>query len=46
MEIIGELHTDWIVHLDADEVMHSYREGETLNEALTAWMRNPRQGGQ
>ena len=35
MEIIGELHTDWIVHLDADEVMHSYREGETLNEALS-----------
>jgi glycosyltransferase involved in cell wall biosynthesis len=35
MEIIGKLHTDWIVHLDADEVMHSYREGETLNEALS-----------
>jgi glycosyltransferase involved in cell wall biosynthesis len=35
MEIISELHTDWVVHLDADEVMHSYREGETLNEALS-----------
>ena len=35
MEIIGELNADWVVHLDADEVMHSYREGETLNEALS-----------
>jgi glycosyltransferase involved in cell wall biosynthesis len=35
MEIVSELHTDWVVHLDADEVMHSYREGETLNEALS-----------
>jgi glycosyltransferase involved in cell wall biosynthesis len=35
MEIIGELNTDWVVHLDADEVMHSYREEVTLNEALS-----------
>jgi len=35
MEIIRKLHTDWVVHLDADEVMHSYRKGETLNEALS-----------
>ena len=34
MEIIESLNTDWVVHLDADEVMHSYREEETLNEAL------------
>jgi glycosyltransferase involved in cell wall biosynthesis len=34
MEVLGALHTDWVIHLDADEVMHSYREGETLNEAL------------
>jgi glycosyltransferase involved in cell wall biosynthesis len=34
MEIIGTLKTDWVVHLDADEVMHSYREGEKLAEAL------------
>jgi glycosyltransferase involved in cell wall biosynthesis len=35
MEIIDRLRTDWIIHLDVDEVMHSYREGETLNEALS-----------
>jgi glycosyltransferase involved in cell wall biosynthesis len=34
MEIIGALNTDWVIHLDADEVMHSYRENETLSEAL------------
>lgn len=34
MEIIETLKTDWVIHLDADEVMHSYRDGETLNEAL------------
>jgi glycosyltransferase involved in cell wall biosynthesis len=35
MEVIGALETDWVIHLDADEVMHSYRQGETLNEALS-----------
>ena len=34
MKVIEALNTDWVVHLDADEVMHSYREGETLAEAL------------
>jgi len=34
MQVIDTLDTDWVVHLDADEVMHSYREGESLNEAL------------
>jgi hypothetical protein len=32
--IISRLDADWYLLLDADEVMHSYREGETLNEAL------------
>jgi glycosyltransferase involved in cell wall biosynthesis len=40
MEIIGTLKTDWVVHLDADEVMHSYREGEKLAEALKAIQQN------
>jgi glycosyltransferase involved in cell wall biosynthesis len=35
MTIIGALDTDWVVHIDADEVMHSYREGETLNQAFS-----------
>jgi glycosyltransferase involved in cell wall biosynthesis len=35
MQVVGALHTDWVVHLDADEVMHSDREGETLNAALS-----------
>jgi glycosyltransferase involved in cell wall biosynthesis len=34
MEVIATLATDWVIHLDADEVMHSNVEGETLNEAL------------
>jgi glycosyltransferase involved in cell wall biosynthesis len=34
-EIIEQLATDWVIHVDADEIMHSYREGETLNDALT-----------
>jgi glycosyltransferase involved in cell wall biosynthesis len=35
MEIIRDLRVDWVIHLDADEIMHSYREGETLNETLS-----------
>lgn len=35
MAIINALDTDWVVHVDADEVMHSYREGETLNHAFS-----------
>ena len=35
MDVIAHLNTDWVVHLDADEVMHSYREGEGLGEALS-----------
>jgi glycosyltransferase involved in cell wall biosynthesis len=35
MEIVDALDTDWVIHLDADEVMHSYRPGESLNDALS-----------
>jgi glycosyltransferase involved in cell wall biosynthesis len=35
MEIIKALNSDWVVHVDADEIMHSYREGEGLREALS-----------
>ena len=34
MAIINSLDADWVVHIDADEVMHSYRVGETLNQAF------------
>lgn len=34
MAIIGNLNADWVIHHDADEIMHSYREGETLAEAI------------
>jgi glycosyltransferase involved in cell wall biosynthesis len=35
MALINAIETDWIIHLDADEVMHSYRPAETLSEALS-----------
>ena len=35
MEVIKSLDTDWVVHLDTDEVMHSNVEGETLKCTLT-----------
>jgi hypothetical protein len=34
MMIVDAINTDWVIHLDADEVMHPYRQGESLNEAL------------
>jgi glycosyltransferase involved in cell wall biosynthesis len=34
MEVISALDTDWVVHLDVDEVMHSNVEGETLSLKL------------
>ena len=34
MDVIRALETDWVIHLDADEIMHSRTEGEPLNEAL------------
>jgi hypothetical protein len=33
--IVDAIDTDWVIHLDADEMMHSYRRDETLNEALS-----------
>lgn len=35
MALIDIIDTDWVIHLDADEVMHSDRPAETLSEALT-----------
>jgi glycosyltransferase involved in cell wall biosynthesis len=35
MELIDAIDTDWVIHLDADEVMHSYRPAETLSEAVS-----------
>lgn len=35
MELITAIDTDWVIHLDADEVMHSYCPDETLSEALS-----------
>ena len=35
MEVIEALNSDWVVHVDADEILHSYREGEGLREALS-----------
>jgi len=35
MAVISAIDTDWVIHLDADEVMHSYRDSESLNEALS-----------
>lgn len=28
------LDLDWVIHLDADEIMHSYRDSESLREAV------------
>lgn len=33
-EIFEAIETDWVIHLDADEIMHSGRKGETLRDAL------------
>jgi glycosyltransferase involved in cell wall biosynthesis len=32
--LIKEHDADWIIHLGADEIMHSYRPNETLSEAI------------
>ena len=34
-EVIETLDHDWVIHIDADEWLHSTREGETLQEALS-----------
>lgn len=32
--IIAKLDADWIIHLDADEVIQSYNHGESLSDAI------------
>ena len=34
-EVIETLDHDWVIHIDADEWLHSTRKGETLQEALS-----------
>jgi glycosyltransferase involved in cell wall biosynthesis len=34
LALVETIDSDWIIHLDADEVMHSDRPGETLREAV------------
>jgi glycosyltransferase involved in cell wall biosynthesis len=34
MKMAERIETDWLVHLDADEIMHSFRPGESLSEAI------------
>ena len=34
LEVAREVGGDWIVHVDADEMMHSCQEGETLADGL------------
>lgn len=33
-ELAQELTADWVIHHDADEIMHSYNENESLAEAI------------
>jgi hypothetical protein len=33
-ELFDQIDADWLIHLDVDEEMHSYREGESLAQAL------------
>jgi glycosyltransferase involved in cell wall biosynthesis len=32
--LASEITADWFIRVDADEIMHSYREGETLGEGI------------
>ena len=34
MALISRLDADWVIHLDADEIMHSCRPGESLRQAI------------
>ncbi|HVA17271.1 MAG TPA: glycosyltransferase family 2 protein [Candidatus Dormibacteraeota bacterium] len=34
MEVINRIDADWVIHLDADEIMHSYHLGEHLADAI------------
>lgn len=33
-QLMNSLKADWIIHLDADEIMHSGHEGESLHDAI------------
>ncbi len=35
LEAVDAVKADWVIHLDADEVMHSYRPDESLSAALS-----------
>jgi hypothetical protein len=35
MQWAGEIAADWFIHHDSDEIMHSYRPGETLASAIS-----------
>jgi glycosyltransferase involved in cell wall biosynthesis len=34
MEVADNVDADWVIHLDADEIMHSYRPRERLADAI------------
>jgi glycosyltransferase involved in cell wall biosynthesis len=34
MEIVGSIESDWVIHLDVDEVLHPYQDGVSLRQAL------------
>jgi glycosyltransferase involved in cell wall biosynthesis len=34
MKLINRLDADWVIHLDADEILQSYRDGESLHDAI------------
>jgi hypothetical protein len=34
MNVIRRMDTDWVIHADADEIMHSYLPGQSLNDAI------------
>jgi glycosyltransferase involved in cell wall biosynthesis len=34
MEVVDSADADWVIHLDADEIMHSYRPRERLADAI------------
>lgn len=35
MAVIETVEADWVLHVDADEMPHSYRQDETLKEAIS-----------
>src|SRR4051812_36004452 len=33
-QLIGKIDADWFIHVDADEIMHSFRDGESLRAGI------------